>query len=486
MVPALEEYLALYGLLALTHLVVQTVLGHLEHRRQSRTEREPEYGGYRPSVSVVVPVYNENPETLRCCLDSLTGQTYPRLDVIVVDDGSPNQEELLALYDEYAKDSFRIVLRAYNAGKREAQCVAFDLTDAEVVVTVDSDTVLASQDAVLRLVQRLADERVGAVTGAVGVTNRRENLLTRLIAYRYWSAFHQERAAQSLFGVVACCSGPFAAYRATVLKRVRGAYTSQRFCGEVCTFGDDRHLTNLVLAEGHEVVFDERARAHTAAPTQLKVFLRQQVRWTKSFYREILWTARFAHRRHPYLMVDMTFQTLLPVMLLTAAGGILYHALTHDPEAIVRYAAVVAAVGTARALYGMARTGDPGFLLFVVYGFLHMFVLKPMGVYALLTMRRTHWGTRTASSPVSLKHESHILPDAICPFLVRQLDADLYSVDPHAVARSMVHRHRLASALRNTLPGPPSSVELGAGPVSPGEARARALYAANPGLVTPS
>ncbi|MCA1676075.1 MAG: glycosyltransferase, partial [Actinobacteria bacterium] len=327
--------------------------------------------------------------------DSLKAQAYD-LDVIVVDDGSPNQELLLALYDEFVDDQFRVVLRALNEGKREAQCVAFDLTDAEVVVTVDSDTVLASQDAVLRLVQRLADGRVGAVTGAVAVTNMRENLLTRLIAYRYWSAFHQERAAQSLFHVVACCSGPFAAYRRSVLDRVRQAYTSQRFCGATCTFGDDRHLTNLVLAEGHAVVFDERARAHTAAPPRFRDWLRQQNRWSKSFYRELLWTVRFAHRRHPYLLVDMTFQTLLPLMLIIAAGAVLYNALANDPLAAVHYLALIAAVGTARALYGMARTRDPGFLLFVVYGFIHMFVVKPVSIYALFTMHRTHWGTELA------------------------------------------------------------------------------------------
>ncbi len=426
--PALDRYLALYGIFALAHLALQTLLGHLEHRRQVADERDPGYGSYRPSVTVAIPVYNEDPHTLRKCFDSLKEQAYGgSLDVIVVDDGSPNQDELLPIYDEYVDDRFRVVLRAGNEGKRVVQCVAFDLTDAEVIVTVDSDTVLASEDSVHRLVQRLADESMGAVTGAVAVTNLRENLLTRLIGYRYWSAFHQERAAQSLFHVVACCSGPFAAYRSSVLARVRHAYTHQRFCGETCTFGDDRHLTNLVLADGHGVVFDERARAHTAAPTTFDVFLRQQVRWTKSFYRELLWTARFAHRRHPYLLADMTFQTLLPVMLITAAGGMIYHAVAHDPMAAARYLAVVALIGTARALYGMARTHDPGFLLFVVYGFIHMFVLKPVGVYALLTMRRTHWGTRTATATGMLDQETQQLLPELSPGLSDRLAGNRYA-----------------------------------------------------------
>ncbi|MCA1676076.1 MAG: glycosyltransferase family 2 protein, partial [Actinobacteria bacterium] len=107
--PLLDGYLALYGALALGHLFLQTLLGHLEHRRQLAAEREPQYGSYRPSVTVAVPVYNEDPETLRRCFDSLKAQAYD-LDVIVVDDGSPNQELLLALYDEFVDDQFRVVL----------------------------------------------------------------------------------------------------------------------------------------------------------------------------------------------------------------------------------------------------------------------------------------------------------------------------------------------------------------------------------------
>ena len=65
-------------------------------------------------------------------------------------------------------------------------------------------------------------------------------LLTRLIGLRYWSAFHQERAAQSVFDVVMCCSGPAAAYRKELVDRVKDQYVTQVFLGRRCTFGDDR------------------------------------------------------------------------------------------------------------------------------------------------------------------------------------------------------------------------------------------------------
>ena len=67
------------------------------------------------------------------------------------------------------------------------------------------------------IVRAFEDPRLGAVTGDVGVTNERRNILTRLIGMRYWVAFNQERAAQSRFRSVLCCSGPLAGYRRTVL-----------------------------------------------------------------------------------------------------------------------------------------------------------------------------------------------------------------------------------------------------------------------------
>src|SRR2546430_14901347 len=77
-------------------------------------------------------------------------------------------------------------------GKRMAQDAAFRHCHGELLVTVDSDTIV-DPDAVSEIVAAFDDERVGAVTGDVGVTNFRTNLLTRLIEMRYWVAFNQDR-----------------------------------------------------------------------------------------------------------------------------------------------------------------------------------------------------------------------------------------------------------------------------------------------------
>lgn len=392
---ALGLYFICYGILALTHILIQMHIGHMEHRRQKHPRFSAAFSGHSPSVSVIVPAYNETPDILYRCIRSIADQAYRKLEILVVDDGSSQRVQLQqAVYGRF-HDNKRVhmVYTPHNVGKRHAQKYGFNRCTGDIIVTVDSDTVLPPQ-AIGLIVQRFKDPSVGAVTGDVQVENRRVNVLTRLIGYRYWSAFHQERAAQSYFRVLMCCSGPFSAYRRCIIEQVKEKYTSQRFLGQLCTFGDDRHLTNLVLEAGYRVVFDSRALAYTHVPENLRIYLRQQVRWNKSFYREMLWTIRSYRRHHWYMLYDLSMQLLLPFLLLIALAGMAYQTVAYGPTVLVHYVLILMVIAVIRAGYGLFRTHDPGFLLFVLYGFLHVTLLIPIRFYALCTMRHTGWGTR--------------------------------------------------------------------------------------------
>jgi len=395
----IEIYLIVYGALALSHIALQMLLGYMEHRRQVKRR----YVGSTPRVTVVVAAYNEDPALLHRCLLSIDRQDYPGIEAIVVDDGSANVEAVLPVHDEFSTGRFRVILQADNSGKRNCQAVVFEQAMGDIVITMDSDTVLLP-NAIRKIVRRFEDPKVGAVTGNVEVINRHQNLLTRLIAYRYWTAFNQERAAQSYFGVVMCASGPFSAYRRTIIDQVRDAYINQRFLGSYCSFGDDRHLTNLVLGLGYDVVYDEDALAKTLVPHTIRGYLLQQLRWSKSFYREVLWTARFVRKRHWYMGLDLGLQTFMPFALIIAVGLTIY-AATIDPITLLRYGAIVVGIGFVRSLSGLLRTRQPGFLLFTLYGFIHVFLLIPVRLYALATLGRGGWGTRADAAPAGSAQE---------------------------------------------------------------------------------
>lgn len=88
-------------------------------------------------ISVIVPVYKVE-EYLPRCVESILTQTYRNLEIILVDDGSPDW--CGEICDEYAKKDSRIhVVHKKNGGLSDARNVALDIANGEYIGFVDSD-----------------------------------------------------------------------------------------------------------------------------------------------------------------------------------------------------------------------------------------------------------------------------------------------------------------------------------------------------------
>lgn len=91
----------------------------------------------KPSVSVIVPVYNAE-NTLRVCVDSVLGQTAADFELILIDDGSRDASGLIC--DAYAEQDDRIrVIHQKNAGVSAARNAGMDQARGEYLLFVDSD-----------------------------------------------------------------------------------------------------------------------------------------------------------------------------------------------------------------------------------------------------------------------------------------------------------------------------------------------------------
>ena len=90
-----------------------------------------------PLVSVVVPVYNVEPYLCRC-VDSILDQTYQNLEIILVDDGSP--DNCPAICDEYAEKDARVkVIHKVNGGVSDARNVGMKSATGKYLTFIDSD-----------------------------------------------------------------------------------------------------------------------------------------------------------------------------------------------------------------------------------------------------------------------------------------------------------------------------------------------------------
>jgi hyaluronan synthase len=360
----------------------------------------PKGRGPEPSVAVVMPAFNEE-DAVAESIRSLLTVDYPddKLEVVVIDDGST--DATLSEIERVAAGSamVRVIVFPENRGKRAAMAAGIRATEAEIVAFVDSDSSL-ERDALRRIVRGFADPKVGAIAGHAEVQNSRESWIARMQAVRYFVAFRVCKAAESIFGAVTCCSGCFSAYRREAIAPVLERWENQRFLGRPATYGDDRSLTNFVL-RSWTVRYDELARSRTIVPTTFNLFLRQQLRWKRSWTRESLIVGRFIWRRSPAASVWAYLGIVLPLVApLVAVRALFWQPLVAGAGAPFVYLIGIYAMALVYGLYYGLRHGryDTLWVFGVLFVFFYLAFLLWQTWYAILTSRNSSWGTRGAAA----------------------------------------------------------------------------------------
>lgn len=130
----------------------------------------------KPLISVIVPIYKVE-AFLHRCVDSLLSQTYENLEIILVDDGSP--DHCGAICDEYAaKDSRIRVIHKKNGGLSSARNAGLDIARGEYIAFLDSDDWIESDayETMLALAQKYSVKLVCAGRYDVYGENRKKGL----------------------------------------------------------------------------------------------------------------------------------------------------------------------------------------------------------------------------------------------------------------------------------------------------------------------
>lgn len=406
---ARDPMFAGYSIAVVIYLMARFVLAFLYRPVPDR--------GYRPSVSVIVPAFNEQACIQRTLESCLTAE-YPAelLQVIVVNDGSADATwQQIQKVRERHRELYAIDL-GKNYGKRTAMAEGVRRATGDIVCFVDSDSYVA-HDAIAHIVQPFADARVGASVGHAEVANRMVNWLTKMQQVRYYAAFQVIKGTESLLsGTVTCASGCCAAYRRSAILPELPSWESQTFLGVPATFGDDRALTNRVLRD-HRVVFQATARSETVVPDSLKIFLRQQLRWKKSWLRESTYVARYFWRKNPiaalFTYASILFPLVSPVVVVHA---VYLRLATGTNEGLWFYLIGTYSMALLYSLYYAFRR-EPGMwhhgLTFVA---IYMSVLVFQTYWGIATMRDNRWGTRSSTvkhDPVDHSRLTILLPDPI-------------------------------------------------------------------------
>lgn len=364
---------------------------------------------YAPGVTIIIPCFNEE-EWIQRTIVSCVNQNYPidRLEVIVVDDCSTDRsvEQIREIIDrlhaegERFKTTERVhyIVQPKNLGKRHALSQGVLAAKHELVVFVDSDSFLDPY-AIRNLVMPFQDPKMGGVSGRTDVANTFTNALTKMQAVRYYIAFRIMKAAESVFDVVTCLSGPLSCYRKAYVLEYMDDWLNQKFLGRKATFGDDRSLTNFIL-KNYRTAYQDTAICATIVPNRYSVFLRQQMRWKRSWLRESIIAGGFMWKKEPFGALLFYIGLLIPV----AAPVIVVYNMLYVPIAhrvfpttfLIGMLMMALLMSIVQLFLKKSSTWLFGMLFCIFY---EAVLLWQMPI-AWFTFWRSNWGTRQTPEDV--------------------------------------------------------------------------------------
>ena len=367
---------------------------------------------YTPGVSIIIPCFEEE-EWIQRTVHSCINQDYPvdKLEVIVVDDCSKDRsaervEEIIAKLKEAdtgdhayrVAERIRFFRQSANLGKRDAMARGAREAKHELLVFVDSDSFL-DPFAVRNIVQPFKDKEMGGVSGRTDVANTYTNALTKMQAVRYSIAFRIMKAAEGYFDAATCLSGPLSCYRRDLVLKYMDSWLNQRFLGQKATFGDDRSMTNFILRH-NRTTYQDSAVCMTIVPRSYKVFLRQQMRWKRSWLRESLIASRFMWKKEPFMALSFYMGVLVPIAApVIVLYNLIYVPIMHRvfPTSFIVGMLMMSLLMSMAQLFIRRSTTWIYALWFCLY---YEAVLLWQMPVAWVTFWKTTWGTRMTAADV--------------------------------------------------------------------------------------
>ncbi len=224
---------------------------------------------YTPSVSVLVPAYNEE-RTIAVSLQSMLDSDYPDFEVIVINDGSTDRTE--AELQALLADPRLHYIKKENGGKASALNLGLAQARGEIVLFTDADS-LFEPNTIRNGTAYFVDPGIGAVSGNDTVLVPHGPLQKMLVITSHIGTGFVRRAL-SRIGVLQIISGNLGLVRTETLRQIGGFRQ---------VWGEDLEVTLRLKRHGVRVVYGASARVLAECPGTLAALWKQRVRWLRSY-----------------------------------------------------------------------------------------------------------------------------------------------------------------------------------------------------------
>jgi len=292
------------------------ILLFLKHRNEYL--KRPESNGQTPTISIIMPAYNEGPyieESIRC----LFTLDYPadKLEIIVVDDGSTDDTGRVAKSLEGGPIRLH-VFRKENGGKGAALNYGLKKAKGEFIATMDADSYV-TEGTIRELLPYFKDPDVMAVSPAVKIRPG-GSWLRELQRVEYLMILFS-RKLLSFIESVPVTPGPFSMFRASVFDKV-GPFDENNLV-------EDQEIALRIQSHNYKIKSSMTAAVYTEPPDNMKDLLTQRVRWQRGGFRNYWRYRRMIHPEYGdfgMYAIPMQFATL--ASFFTLLGLLLYMMLT--------------------------------------------------------------------------------------------------------------------------------------------------------------
>lgn len=258
-------YVVIYPLITSVMWVVFSIYYKFHWEDHTHEKYDP----HMPSVSILIPCYNEE-KGMEKGIRAILNMQYENFEVVAINDGS--SDRTLEICKTFLSDPrFRIIHKVNNQGKALALNDALPCVNGDIVVTMDAD---AEPDPHMlkHLVWQFQFSRVGAVTGHPRVKNV-VNLISRIQVVEFSSIIGLLRRSQRILGRIVTVSGIIAAFRKEALYDVQG------FSPDMYT--EDIDVTWRLQRRFWDVRYEPRAIVWMDVPTTFHDFFKQRLRWAR-------------------------------------------------------------------------------------------------------------------------------------------------------------------------------------------------------------
>jgi cellulose synthase/poly-beta-1,6-N-acetylglucosamine synthase-like glycosyltransferase len=250
------------------------------------TKKNAKSSGILPSVSIIVPCWNES-RTVEKTLISLLNLEYPkdRLSVLVVDDGSTDDTYVTAtktaarLNNEQGVERIRVVTQK-NGGKYTTLNRGIAIAEAngtEIIGCLDADS-FVDRYALVRMISYFNDPKIMAVTPAMRV-HEPKNILQYIQRAEYNVGIFTKRVFGMLNSIYVT-PGPFSLFRRSVFAEI-GVFKEAHNT-------EDMEIAFRIQSHGYRIANCHNAFVHTKTPDTIRKLHKQRTRWSYGFIKNAI------------------------------------------------------------------------------------------------------------------------------------------------------------------------------------------------------